>query len=416
MKQGKNNIQLPLLVFYILWGWFFKNTIYSSPLVVYSFIIGFYLLFFLKLFKTDSSGLLNPWVLFYVFIILRYVLQGNLEFCCYWFVSLVVVITSSKEKNYEKVPYKFILYSSLFCVLGEFLQLLAPSWFNAYISSRYINDDVEQWATTEYGLCGFTYQLATTAEILVLGECVLLSRVINDKNKNPLIIIGLSLIIISVLLTGKRMNFAISILLVVIAFFLRKNGVVNLRKLFKSAFVIALVFFILGALFIYNIDYFVDNPYFRRLALSVVEAKSGGEIGTTGRDELWSMAWSLFQGNKLFGIGPSQFPIYSHAETDVHNVYLQTLCELGVVGLVLFITAIVYSLVKTLKVLAKTENTSLKNPVLLSLLLQIVYVIEGYSENVNTNLSGYMIYALAIAILLDCEKRLNKNEYKKSVI
>jgi len=86
------------------------------------------------------------------------------------------------------------------------------------------------------------------------------------------------------------------------------------------------------------------------------------------------------------------------------------------VGLVLFITAIVYSLIKTVKVLAKTENTSLKNPVLLSLLLQIVYVIEGYSENVNTNLTGYMIYALAIAILLDCEKRLNKNEYKKSVI
>ena len=85
-------------------------------------------------------------------------------------------------------------------------------------------------------------------------------------------------------------------------------------------------------------------------------------------------------------------------------------------GFIFFITAIVYSLVKTLKVLAKSENTLLKNPVLLSLLLQIVYVIEGYSENVNTNLTGYMIYALAIAILLDCEKRLTNNGYKKSVI
>ena len=102
MKQGEKNIPILLLVFYILWGWFFKNTIYSSPLVVYSFIIGFYLLFFLKLFKTDSSSYFNPWVLFYLYIILRYVLQGNLEFCCYWFVSLVVVITSYKEKTCEK--------------------------------------------------------------------------------------------------------------------------------------------------------------------------------------------------------------------------------------------------------------------------------------------------------------------------
>ena len=416
MKQGNKNIPLLLLVFYILWGWFFKNTIYSSQLVVYTFIIGFYLFSIVKSFKIDSNNLLNPWVLFYFYIILRFVLQGNLEFSCYWFVSLVIILISTREKIYGKIPYKLLLYSSLFCVLGELLQLFAASWFNVFISSIYLSDDVELWASTEYGLSGFTYQLATTAEILVLGECVLLSRVINDKNKNPLIIIGVSLIIISILLTGKRMNFAISILLVVIALFLRKNAVVNLRKLFKSAFVIALVFFILGALFIYNIDYFVDNPYFRRLALSIVEAKSGGEIGTTGRDELWSMAWSLFQGNKLFGIGPGQFPIYTHAETDVHNVYIQTLCELGVVGFVFFITAIVYCLVKTLKVLAKSENTSLKNPVLLSLLLQIVYVIEGYSENVNTNLTGYMIYALAIAILLDCEKKMNKNGYKKSAI
>lgn len=416
MKQGEKNIPILLLVFYILWGWFFKNTIYSSPLVVYAFIIGFYLFSIVKSFKIDSNNLFNPWVIFYVYIILRFVLQGNLEFSCYWFVSLIIILISTREKIYEKIPYKLLVYSSLFCVSGELLQLFAPSWFNAYISSIYLSDDVEKWASIEYGLSGFTYQLATTAEILVLGECVLLSHIINDKSKNPLIIIGGSLIIISVLLTGKRMNFAISILLVAIALFLRKNGIVNLRKLFKSAFVIVLVCFILGALFIYNIDYFVDNPYFRRLALSIVEAKSGGEIGTTGRDELWSMAWSLFQGNKLLGIGPGQFPIYTHAETDVHNVYIQTLCELGVVGFVFFITAIVYCLVKTLKVLAKSENTSLKNPVLLSFLLQIVYVIEGYSENVNTNLTGYMIYALAIAILLDCEKRLNKNGYKKSVI
>ena len=379
--------------------------------MVYSFIIGFYCVFAFKLFQSSGQKIhLAPWLPFYSYIILRYILQGNIEFACYWFVAFVVVAISSSDNLTYKVPYKLLLFSSLFCVLGEFLQLLMPSWFNSHVSNIYLNDNVEMWAMSEYGLGGFTYQLATTAELLIIGECVLLAKIIVGKGKNWLWIICLLLIIVSVFMTGKRMNSAISLFIVLVAYIINKKGGLSFKRITQILFILSIC--VVGVVvFLNNADSFIDDPFVRRLATSAIEAKSGGDF-SDGRDELWSKAWALYNNNKVFGIGPSQYPKISHMEMDVHNVYIQTLCELGIIGFVFLIFGIAYCLIKTMKLLIRSNKTPLFNHVVLSLLIQIVYIIEGYSENVNTNLQSYMIYSLAIGIMFDCENKLKLYEYK----
>lgn len=56
---------------------------------------------------------------------------------------------------------------------------------------------------------------------------------------------------------------------------------------------------------------------------------------TSGRLDLWKKALELFSEKPAFGIGWEQFMNHNTYEHDVHNTYLQWLCEAGIVGFVL---------------------------------------------------------------------------------
>lgn len=64
---------------------------------------------------------------------------------------------------------------------------------------------------------------------------------------------------------------------------------------------------------------------------------SGGKAGdvSSGRIELWKEAWDYFLDNPLFGIGWHRFITITPNAHEVHNTYLQWLCETGIVGFLL---------------------------------------------------------------------------------
>jgi O-antigen ligase len=83
--------------------------------------------------------------------------------------------------------------------------------------------------------------------------------------------------------------------------------------------------------------------------------------GTSGRSDLWKIAWKIFTEHPVLGIGLNNFQVLQSrytlkagrltrvdliAETPhlVHNVYLQLLTETGVVGLLIFLLVIAGSL------------------------------------------------------------------------
>jgi O-antigen ligase len=91
-------------------------------------------------------------------------------------------------------------------------------------------------------------------------------------------------------------------------------------------------------------------------ALSRITDISGG---TSGRGDLWRVAWQVFEGHPLIGVGTGNFEVveaHSHyvlrpgsinriqylAETPevAHNTYLQLLAETGVPGLIAFLVVI----------------------------------------------------------------------------
>jgi O-antigen ligase len=95
--------------------------------------------------------------------------------------------------------------------------------------------------------------------------------------------------------------------------------------------------------------------------------------GGTGRTDIWTVGWRMVQANPVLGVGAGNFQVASvHYLIEpgvllrddlildnpkvAHNIYLQELAELGIVGGSLFLMIIVMSLACALKAARRFEE------------------------------------------------------------
>lgn len=88
--------------------------------------------------------------------------------------------------------------------------------------------------------------------------------------------------------------------------------------------------------------------------------------GGTGREDIWAVGWRMVESSPTNGIGVGNFPVSSvhfllapgALQRDefivdepkvAHNIYLEVLAELGVIGLALFVSILVFSLVSAIR-------------------------------------------------------------------
>lgn len=156
-----------------------------------------------------------------------------------------------------------------------------------------------------------------------------------------------------------------------------------------------------------NIGNLSESVVLRRTIGTYLDYKDGSDF-TSDRSTLWLNAINLFKQNPLFGIGLGQFFIVNHI--DVHNMYLQCLCEQGIIGLLLFILPLTFSLFQSIKAVHLVKDKDTKDLICFSIALQLIYIFNGFTENDNLNLTGFMIYIIGIAIMIDCKYRVVYNK------
>ena len=102
--------------------------------------------------------------------------------------------------------------------------------------------------------------------------------------------------------------------------------------------------------------------------------------------------------------------ISSYRRLDAHNVYIQVLCEMGIIGFVLYIGAIILLLkytIKALKYFSKTQDYQYKYAAMLSFCFQIFYLLYSLSGNCLYDMTFYL-YIIAMAITGALNFRIDK--------
>jgi O-antigen ligase len=96
--------------------------------------------------------------------------------------------------------------------------------------------------------------------------------------------------------------------------------------------------------------------------------------GGTGRADIWAVGWRMVESSPTNGIGVGQFPVSSihfllapgallrdefivDEPKVAHNIYLEVLAELGVVGLVLFVSILLFSLSSAIRAARAFERS-----------------------------------------------------------
>jgi O-antigen ligase len=139
-----------------------------------------------------------------------------------------------------------------------------------------------------------------------------------------------------------------------------------------------------------------------------------------GRSDLWQVGWEIAQDHPIVGVGVNNFSVYSPdyvrrpgqlkfveliAEKSlvVHNTYLQTLTELGIVGLGLMVAIILSSLAAAIQAAREFERR--RNMEMANLARGLFIAISGalvaiFFISAETDARFWILYAICPALLV----------------
>lgn len=291
----------------------------------------------------------------------------------------------------------------LFFVSNDiFQQFILPLFEYAPVGSNNGLEGYHSGLSDHYSLNG-TYCAVTT---IILGA-QLISDLATKKRVKPFQMVLFVAASIALLLTSKRAHLVFSVVSLFFVYYI-VNPEKRSNKLVKAG-----MFFLLACLVIVVL---VETGSPLAETFNRFLSENDGDI-SNGRFVMWLLALSEFLQAPLFGIGWLGYR-YAYAENlfvggnyaggeylssfmylDTHNVYLQVLCETGIIGFIALLFAMISPLLNTCKMIhtALTSDQDETKILSVSLGIQIfmlVYCMTGCCLNDIT----FLIYMMSIGI------------------
>jgi O-antigen ligase len=420
-KRKEVNISNTIILLFVLYSemWYTSFSILNTIFWHTIFLSGIILLLLLSEFYygkntivLSKKGLIWGMFLMGIFFSIRQYANSIREDIIVFLICFLFLILDIREIDNYDTAFKFIKVSSVFFALGTIFQFISPYLYDLWIFPMFNEIGRNEILNlVKYGAYpGFTSQTAYTAGILVnaLGIYFCMgSR--SRKNIMPVVVI-----LSALLLTGKRGHLIFMILSCIGVYYFSSRSEKKGLKIFK----IILIFFLAGALFLLLVPYYREGSSLARIAGMFIDKEK--DI-TSGRLTLYIRAWEMFMQNPFYGIGWRQFQensigFLSRIRTfNVHNVYLQLLCETGIIGTCLVIFPMGYTFICTIKDITYVANNKffqLRNNsffyIKYSLFLQLFFLLYSFTGNPLTDKCFFTIYILGCAIFYSCHKEIGK--------
>ena len=323
------------------------------------------------------------------------------------------------NKNTDKyvLLWRYLREIAVLEAVGIYLQKLFPELYYSIISLLLPDNVIYsiQYRLMEGYFTGFSREVSYTMFFIVigLGVCIF-GDYNNNKSRIKLInIIKAVLLFGALFISGKRATLLFFIITVVIIAFLRnKRRFKSLKYLLGACVVIILLWL--------TSPFWTQITALNRVVVLIDYIRDGDFVGiTNGRIMIYQNALDLWKDNIWLGIGWGNFKyIVSESEWyygfDVHNCYLQILCETGIIGAIAFYTLTMLSVAKIKFLLNELKDMSGKNQntTLLIAYIQIFFLLYSITEPILYEYTDYILYFVCINISCIISDSIKSNTLK----
>lgn len=239
------------------------------------------------------------------------------------FSSLILLFYSAVSQDYKNEEYDYLLK----CLLFSSRLSLFVSWlFGKYSDGRLIVQDGIINEDPNY-LCAYFY--------FGIGYCVCKIFTLKRKKENTFYIAELLLYIYTIFATGSRGGL-LGALIVAAIIFVKSANIKNVKGLISLVITLCVLYVLVG-----KVTSEVDQDAMDRFTIEAITESDG-----SGRYEIWEDAYNAFLSydpiHTLVGHGMgasrSVARLYNFNRVNVmHNVFLENLLGLGLLGVVLYI-------------------------------------------------------------------------------
>lgn len=319
--------------------------------------------------------------------------------------ALLLCIMSIMKMQIDKIvrmiiKLMFIMY--IIYAIVTVISFFSSSFYINHIVTLFPDSRNKLIKTYNSGMMpGLTSHYSTNGMFLATGLIISSAKyMIKQDNKNRFLLV---LFLIALLMTGKRAHLLFGVMAVFVLYFYTKSKEKAANRWIKTIGVILLVLCI-GMILIS-----VFPSLFSFLS-RFQDTLDGGDV-SNGRFDLWRLAISAFLENPVLGIGWKQYrikmsPSFSLTnQYDAHNVYLQLLCEIGIIGFLIYMAWFIRMFTKTVQLYKKIikDKNSLEDAKYLtgfSLAFQVFFLLYCFTGNPLYEMYMFIPYFLSCAVTL----------------
>ena len=352
-----------------------------------------------------KSVFIISWILCFLLVILdrnQEFANGGYYSTCRLIASYLFIFASVKSDAWIKNAPKIIAAVGTPNVVATLLFFVNDGLYQTFISMTYKTYQ----NGTQNGLYGYRAALADHYSqngsyitiVLLAVFAVYLCMNKTEKKRKLLLVFGI-VACIALLLTSKRAHLLFGIATLIVVYY-----VVNPRKRVQRSFKLMMVAVVAIILLNFLIDYIPEiSQVFERFQAA------GSDNASLSRFIMWDRAFSIFKQNPFLGIGwygfryKSGLSEFTGATSGCHNIYLELLCETGLIGFLIFIFAMGSSLFCTLKNINLTYSINdetlkhLRRTLAVSFAIQFFVLLYGLTGNPLYD-NTFCFYSIAIAI------------------
>lgn len=287
----------------------------------------------------------------------------------------------------------------IFYMVMTFYTMIDSSFFNNVVVPLFKDygymDQMVQLYKQGF-ITGFTPHYSTNAMYLAVCFAVPFALLMAKFRKRDLILC--CLLLSAILLTGKRAHAIFALFAVVTTYYII-NSDKPLTRWFKI-----LMGLVIAACILTVASEFV--PSLLNVVYRFIETYQAGSL-ELGRDVQRAYALQAWSTHPIFGIGWDAFKYYFQSARgifiNVHCVYVQLLCEVGIVGslpfFLFFLSSIMHA-VKTLKIVAikKIKDPSMRCSLVYAVYIQIFFLLYCLTGNPLYDAPTLFTYIFGCAI------------------